>query len=138
MSKASPTAVVSDLLDQCALSEARYARAAELAPSPELGFLFHDLSRQRASFGQELRSQLGRLAGAPQADHPHPDLYTHVGDYDAALSSCVSQEVKIEASYSNALSAGMESDIQAILYRHQAYVLAALDRLHDLNLSTAA
>jgi len=131
--------IVSDLIDLCARSEDHFDKAADIAEDAELAFLFHDLARQRSSFAQELRSQLGRLRGAPCAVVQFPiDALLPANDLSAMVYECWKSEETIRDKYQQALAARMPSEIRSLLYRQSAYVMASLERMRDLELPRAA
>jgi uncharacterized protein (TIGR02284 family) len=134
--------VLNDLIETCRDGEKGFREAAEKAERADLKQLFARLSSQRASFVQELESQVTALGGKP-AEMGHVAAVAHRGWIAvkstveprtdlALLEECERGEDYAKKAFSDALAKELPTAVQRIVTRLAADVRAAHDEVRDL------
>jgi len=141
--------VLRDLINTCRDGEKGFREAAEHAKRPDLKSMFLEVSRERASFAQELQSQWASLnPGKHEKEEGHVvgtlhrawiETKTALGAGDQAILEWLEQgEDYAKGKYEKALSTGLPAGLLAIVRRQSQSVMATHDRVKALRDAKAA
>lgn len=141
--------VIRDLIDTCRDGEKGFRDAAEHAKRPDLKATFLQVSRERASFAQELEAQLASVApGKGEQSDGHVvgalhrawiDTKTALGAGDHAILEWLEQgEDYAKGKYEKALSLGLPAGVLQIVRRQSQSILGTHDRVKALRDAKAA
>jgi len=147
----SDTQVIStlnNLIQTCRDGEEGFRTAVEGVRSPELKELFHDYSRQRASFASELRDEVRRLGGEAAEGGSITGSF-HRGwmglkssltgeDEQAVIGECERGEDSALAAYRAALGVDLPASVRSMVERQFAEVKEAHQRIRNLDRATGA
>ncbi len=133
---------LNDLVETCKDGEEGFQSAADGTTSHELKSIFQDYSRQRATFGSELRSAVTGLGGAP-ATSGHVSAALHRGwidvksaitgkDDQAILNECERGEDAAKANYSKAIGDGLPATVLTLVTTQFAEVKRTHDHIKSL------
>lgn len=130
------------LIETCRDAQEGFRTAAEGVGAAELKGLFHEYSRERASFAGELQDEVRRLGGDPERTG---SLVASLhrgwmglraalegGDDSAVLSECERGEGVALAEYRAALGVDLPASVRAAVERQFAQVKKAHDRVRGL------
>ena len=134
--------VLNGLAAACAEGERGYAAAERIAEDVDLRHIFSAYSRQRRSFGHELRTMVRLFGGDPDT----PDIAgglihqgwsnLETGDVDGrrslVLGECERGERAVVERYRAAARDELPADVRAVVARQRAAVKEAHDRIRDL------
>ncbi len=141
--------VLRDLIDTCRDGEKGFRDAADHAKRPDLKTMWLEVSRDRASFAQELEAQLSTLAPEKsEKSEGHVvgalhrawiDTKTALGAGDQAILEWLEQgEDYAKGKYEKALSKGLPAGVLQIVRQQWQSVIATHDRVKALRDAKAA
>ena len=141
--------VLRDLINTCRDGEKGFQEAANHANKAEFKTMFHNVSQERASFAQELESELAKIAPDKTGkDDGHVvgtlhrawiDTKTALGAGDQAILEWLEQgEDYAKNRYGEALSKGLPAAALTIVRRQAESVRSVHDRVKTLRDQKAA
>jgi uncharacterized protein (TIGR02284 family) len=136
-------ATINNLIETLKDGEDGFNQAAEAVRDPELRSLFSEYSRQRARFARELQIEVAGLgeskpettssvAGALHRAWINLKSAVTTGEDHAILAECERGEDSAVKQYQEALQANLPEPARGIVFRQNAEVRAAHDRIKEL------
>jgi uncharacterized protein (TIGR02284 family) len=118
-------------------AEQRLRGATQATARRDLKRLFDLYAKQRARFATQLEVEVVRLGGLPKtsagkATEPPTARRPHRVDECSIVAECAHMEDELVKRYQQALNTGLPSPLHAIVQRQNAALVAARDRIHDV------
>lgn len=135
------------LIETCRDGQDGFEAAAEGVKDPELKSLLRAYSRQRAGFVGELRDEVRRLGGDPEASGSvAASLHrgwmgvksAATGDDSSIITECERGEDSAVKTYSAALGRDLPAGVRPVVERQFAAVREAHDRIRSLGRASGA